>query len=160
MMKSMSATVTVSKSPECGAVRISGWADTDVEPENVLPEQFFNGAASDAAAQPAKRLMLAVLEQAVRDYTRLLGRDSRPARKAVEDLEVWFASDSTEWPCSFASICDILGLERNYVRSLLGRVREACDCGAPGGPARVRRFRRRTGVPRRVAVARRDRWAA
>ena len=39
-----------------------------LEPELVLPEQFSVGARSDASLLPEKRLMLAVLEDAVLVY--------------------------------------------------------------------------------------------
>lgn len=95
-----------------------------VEPETVLPSQFFTAVHIDASLQPEKRLMLAVLEEAVGTYQKYTLASGRRARRLASDVEEWFDSDDTTWPFSFVRICQALALESEYVRVGLRRWRE------------------------------------
>ena len=87
-----------------------------VVPETILPEQFFR---SSTALLREKRLMLAVLEEALLDLRRIgVARTSR-ARRRADEVEAWFAADDESWPCSFLSICHALGLDASAVRTRL-----------------------------------------
>src|SRR5262245_51080618 len=96
----------------------------ELGPELVLPAQFHSGVRNDSSICPEKRLMLAVLEEAVSDYQRNLVTSGDEARRAFRDAEEWFASEDTEWPFSFVNICSALGLEASYVRTGLTKWRE------------------------------------
>ncbi len=82
--------------------------------ETVLPVQF-HAAQRRCALQPEKRLMLAVLEDAVLAYLRGLHQSPETA--------AWFESDDFTWPYSFANLCEGLGLDRAAVRVALRRQR-------------------------------------
>ena len=43
---------------------------TPLEPDTLVPAQYFDRVGSDAAFQPEKRLMLAVLEEAIATFQR------------------------------------------------------------------------------------------
>jgi len=77
----------------------------------VLPSQLDSNRA-DAGLVPEKRLMLAVLEEAVFTYQRDVGVGG------VEfgEVERWFADDDRDWPFSFVNICGALELEPSFVR--------------------------------------------
>jgi hypothetical protein len=97
-----------------------------IEPETVLPSQFFDRVQIDASLQPEKRLMLAVLEDAVgvfQKYVNVSIKNRRGHRMFVE-AEEWFASNDTSWPYAFVNVCQALGLEPGYVRGGLWRWRE------------------------------------
>jgi hypothetical protein len=89
-----------------------------VQPDVVLPIQFLQ----QTLATPEKRLLLAVLEEAVGTYQRYASapRLDRRNRAALADVEAWFASDDSLWLYSFVAICDAVGLDATYVRSGLG----------------------------------------
>ena len=63
--------------------------------------------------------MLAVLEQALRDYRTHLHAVSSRGREAFARVQAWFLADDTDVPYSFASICDVLELEPTSVRARL-----------------------------------------
>jgi len=88
----------------------------ELEPEFIVPAQFFAGFRHDASLRPEKRLMLAVLEEAVADFQKYVVASSREGQHLFRELEHWFASDDREWPFAFASICDALGLEADWLR--------------------------------------------
>jgi hypothetical protein len=62
-----------------------------LEPETVLPSQFFDRFKIDASLQPEKRLMLAVLEDAVGTFQKYAGATSRRSRRLHAEAEEWFA---------------------------------------------------------------------
>ena len=91
-----------------------------LEPETVLPEQFFRRSGGSS---PQRRLMLAVLEQALLDLRRSADRRTLRTRRLADEVEGWFAANDDGWPCSFLSICHALGLDAAAVRTRLARWR-------------------------------------
>jgi hypothetical protein len=89
----------------------------------VLPTQFFS-ALIDPHGEPERRLMVAVLEEAI---SAVLGgaRSGTEERRAIaHEAERWFASDSRAWPFAFCTLCDVLGLDVGRVRLVLAGWRE------------------------------------
>jgi hypothetical protein len=115
--------------------------------------------------RPEKGLMLAVLEEAVATFQHQLGAESRRGRRLFREADEWFRSADTSWAFAFESVCDVLGLDPDYVRRGLARLRRTRSDGG----ARPHRFRRMTGrrmslAPPRVgpkgAKTHRTRWAS
>jgi hypothetical protein len=95
-----------------GADRDAGGSD-----DTVLPSQFW-GIASDPRTEPEKRLMIAVLEEAISLVVNgCAGGDDRAS--AVRDAERWFASEDHRSTFAFVTICDILGLDVGRVRDIV-----------------------------------------
>ncbi len=100
---------------------------TMVEPDTMTPMQYFDRIFAEASLVPEKRLMLAVLEDAIAAYQRAFIQPESPtAEQATDenDIEGWLSSDDMTWPFSFASICQALDMEPEYLRSGLSRWRE------------------------------------
>ena len=91
----------------------------------LLPSQIF--PASPPHPQAERRLMLAVLEDAIGIFLRhRSGGDPRSCRLFAETAE-WIASDDAEALFSFLSVCDALGFEPTCLRRGLARCRRmAC----------------------------------
>lgn len=98
--------------------------------DTLLPDQFWSNLA-DPRTEPEKRLMVAVLEEAVAVVVNSAASGDDERRAAVREAQRWFASDDTSGPFAFATICDVLGLDA-------GRVRQALR----NWPQRQRSFRR------------------
>ena len=96
-----------------------------LEPETILPSQFFDRFQIDASLQPEKRLMLAVLEDAVGTFQKYVTSSTRRGQRLFTEAEEWFAASATDWPFGFENICEALGLEPAYIRMGLARWREA-----------------------------------
>jgi hypothetical protein len=120
-------------------VGLRGGGAVELEPEAVLPSQYFAQAAVDASLQPEKRLMLAVLEDAVGTFQKYANARERTGQRLFEDVDEWFASDDAEWPYSFVNISHALGLDAAYLRSGLARWRDR-QSAAQGGTSNVVRF--------------------
>ena len=119
-----------------------------IEPDIILPSQFL----PRTVGTPEKRLLLAVLEEAVGTYQRYLMATDRRGRAILADVEAWFASDDTLWLYSFVAICDVLGLEATYVRSGLGLWADSNPAPALETEGSLYRFpfRRVNGVRHRI----------
>lgn len=92
-----------------------------LESEVILPCQFFERIRSEFSAQPEKRLMLAVVEDAIATFQKCLPGATHRQRRLLREVEEWFASADAGWPFSFQNICTALGLNADYLRSGLGR---------------------------------------
>lgn len=97
-----------------------GGADT------LLPSQFW-ATLADPRSEPEKRLMVAVLEEAMSLYLNAGGTAAEDRRALVREAERWFASDDRGATFTFGSICDILGLDTGRVRHALAAWRRRRD---------------------------------
>ena len=91
--------------------------------------------------------MLAVLEEAVATFQHHLGAESRRGRRLFREADEWFQSVDTSWAFAFESVCDVLGLDPDYVRAGLARLQRR----RPNGGEQPQRFRRMSG--RRLSLA-------
>src|SRR6185295_11092797 len=110
-----------------------------LEPETVLPSQYFERFRIDASLQPEKRLMLAVLEDAVGAYQKYVNASSRRAHRLFDEAEEWIESADADGPFTFENVCQALGLEAAYLRRGLRRWREA-QTAYPETSSKVVRF--------------------
>jgi hypothetical protein len=85
--------------------------------DTLLPSQFWSMLA-DPRSEPEKRLMVAVLEEAISVVVNGAARDDE-RRAVVREADRWFASDDRANPFAFASICDVLDLDAGQVRQAL-----------------------------------------
>jgi hypothetical protein len=81
----------------------------------MLPSQFWARLA-DPRSEPTKRLMVAVLEEAIAVVVNRSSRGSDDHRAVVAEAERWFRSDDRSAPFAFATICDVLGMDPDRVR--------------------------------------------
>jgi hypothetical protein len=86
--------------------------------EIVLPAQFWS-AQGDLRSEPEKRLMVAVLEEAMATLLNWHDSSSSAARQLAAEARQWIASDDRSSPFSFATICDVLGLDTTRVRAVI-----------------------------------------
>jgi hypothetical protein len=124
-------------------------ADASI-PDTLLPDQYFDRLAARACDTPEKRLMFAVLLDAVIQLQR---RGSPGASEA----ESWVRGEGVadDAPCSFANVCEALGLDPAYLARGLLALR-AASASATRVPVRQLRTSHRRVTP----VVRRRRRAA
>lgn len=119
----------------------------EIVPEAVLPSQLTGAFILPANLQPEKRLMLAVLEEAVVTYMRYAATDDSMRPADFHEAAEWIASPEEKWPFSFVSICHVLGLEADVVRRGLSEWRTRQLDIVPERRAKVRNpFRRMNGT--------------
>jgi hypothetical protein len=86
--------------------------------DTLLPAQFWS-ALGDPRSEPEKRLMVAVLEEAIGLVVNGAARANSERSALVREADRWLESDDRTAPFAFASICDVLGLETGRVRQAL-----------------------------------------
>src|SRR5437899_1563447 len=78
--------------------------------------QYFETFRRKSLLEPEKRLMLAVLEEAIVSFQKyLLARDCRRRRMSSE-AEVWILEEDNGWLFSFQNLCEVLGFNPQYIR--------------------------------------------
>jgi hypothetical protein len=97
--------------------------ETRCESESILPSQFFEIRERKETEEGVRRLMLAVLTDAVRCYQ--VGCDAQmPARKrAFREAERWLFDSTTDGPFSFENVCGALDISPEYLRDMVRRWR-------------------------------------
>src|SRR5215813_7655838 len=91
------------------------------EPDTLLPAQYFGNLRRKTLLEPEKRLMLAILEDAINCYQdNLLAKRGREGR-LFTDAEEWILEKGSDWIFSFRNICETLGFNAEYVRQGLLR---------------------------------------
>ena len=90
---------------------------TQIELDILVPSQFFDRRQAEGSAQPEKRLMLAVMEDAIATFQKSVPGANRRQRRLLRETEEWIQSGDTSWPFSFENICAALSIESDYLRS-------------------------------------------
>jgi len=117
----------------------------ELVPESLLPVQFVELLQRPADRPPEVRLMVAVLEDALRVFCGFAGSSGRKNQRLYRQAADWFESPDTSWPFAFENICDALGLEPEWIRQLLRRWDAGRTVGAQQ-PARIPTTRRLAGT--------------
>jgi hypothetical protein len=94
------------------------------EPDTLLSAQYFENLRSKTFVEPEKRLMLAVLEDAINCFLLNLTAQSGRRKKLFNETEDWIMAQDDDWIFSFVSVCEILRLNPEYVRQGLLRWKE------------------------------------
>src|SRR5262249_49222915 len=86
------------------------------QPDTLLASQYFDRVRRHADVDPERRLMLAILEDAVMVCLKNAGTTD-PGRQAVLlEAEEWIADRDPTWLYSFENICAVLEFEPEYIR--------------------------------------------
>jgi hypothetical protein len=85
-------------------------------PEIILPIQHTPPRDAQGRCEGERRLMLAVLEDAVVSLKLHMRGPSVHSRRLVAEIENWLASGSRAHAFAFGTICDVLGFDISAVR--------------------------------------------
>jgi hypothetical protein len=96
--------------------RDTDFLDSVFVPDLLTPTQYFDSKRRDSGDDPLKRLMMAVLQDAIRCYQD--GEKSGSALKRKQFIEVkdWIFDECSRGPFSFVVVCEVLGLVPEYLR--------------------------------------------
>jgi hypothetical protein len=90
-----------------------------LEPDIFLPSQFYGSTGLSRQLEGEKRLMIAVLKDAVECLEKYRGsRNSVGQCQYLSAIE-WVEDTDTDWLFSFTNICDLLGFDPEYLREVL-----------------------------------------
>ena len=90
-----------------------------LEPDTFLPSQFYGNGGLSRQLEGEKRLMLAILKDAVECLEKYRGVRSSSSRELYQNALEWIEDKGTDWLFSFNNICDLLGFDPDYLRDFL-----------------------------------------
>ena len=100
-------------------VRGSGMQDRSgglFEPDVLLPTQFASYFRKEVGFDRERRLMLAVLEDAIDCFQKYAHTNDARGKVLFDESWDWIMSDDTRWLFSFENICQIVDMNPSYIR--------------------------------------------
>src|SRR5438045_9477921 len=85
------------------------------QPDTLLPSQFFDRVRRRSEHDGERRLMIAVLEDAVDVYRKQAGAQDARGQQLFHEAEEWIEDADQTWLFSFQNICYVLGLDADYL---------------------------------------------
>lgn len=82
-------------------------------------EQYSSTFRRGEFLEPEKALLAALLQDAVDCYYQQRAARDGTEKKTLHEAEQWLMSDQDEWLFSFRNVCDLLGLDAQYIRRAL-----------------------------------------
>jgi len=122
-------------------------AGTLFEPDILIEKEYLH---KRVGAKRERRLMFAILEDAVHMYHQHIIARNPKGRRLFADARVWLETEEYEWPCSFRNICAVLEIDPDYV---LRGLREHARV-VKGREPRMARDVRIVSIARRLNAAR------
>jgi hypothetical protein len=108
--------VEVSATSERGGLTSEEKIASLFQPDTLLSDQYFENLRRKTFFEPEKRLMLAVLEDAIRYYQdNWFSRNSK-RKRIFDETEEWILTPDSDWVFSFDHVCETLGLSPAYLR--------------------------------------------
>jgi hypothetical protein len=94
------------------------------EPDVLSRAQYFDAYRRKSLEEPEKKLMLAVLEDAIHCFKDNVLAENGAGRKLFVDAQVWFSQEDEGWIFSFRNVSELLGINPEYLRAGLTRCRD------------------------------------
>jgi len=88
----------------------------------VAPSQYYDSRRRSTTDEALQRLMLAVMADVLECVSRRrIGTGGATVGKAATDAALWIEEENDEYPFSFNSICDALGINAQALRQAASR---------------------------------------
>ncbi|HXV84003.1 MAG TPA: hypothetical protein VEG60_29475 [Candidatus Binatia bacterium] len=126
------------------------------QPDTLLPEQYLDTFRRKLHLEPEKKLMLAVLEDAIACFQKYVFVREGKGKVLFQEAEDWIWDRNNDWLFSFANVCETLGFNPAFLRQGLAQWRAQKQ--ESRAKAKVYQLAPRSGKRKRgVAVTRRAR---
>jgi len=87
------------------------------QPDSLLPVQYLENFKRKTYLEPEHRLMMAVLEDGISCFQRYISARGRKGQTLFREAEEWiFSQTENDWLFSFENVCEVLGVDPNYIR--------------------------------------------
>lgn len=91
------------------------------QPDTVSPEQYYQNFRRKTVLEPEKKLMLAVLDDAIRCLHDNRSAQASEKKKLYDEAAQWVGARGGDWIFSFDNVCEALGFSPDYLRQGLLR---------------------------------------
>jgi hypothetical protein len=95
--------------------------DLALQPDPLLDYEYFDSFRRKEPLEPEKRLLEAMLADAINTYRLYAFADSVEKKRLFAEAKRWLWSDDCRWPFSYRNVCEVLGLDPDYLRQGLSR---------------------------------------
>jgi hypothetical protein len=90
--------------------------DTSTTGDTAMVEQYLDTFRRSEHLESEKSLLAAILEDAVQEYRKYSRAHDPNGKKRFREAEEWIMCGDNDWIFSFDNVCDLLGLDPDYVR--------------------------------------------
>jgi hypothetical protein len=87
-----------------------------VEPDTLLPIQYFEAMRRKHLLEGEKRLVLSVLQDAVECFMKCIDSSTNKGQRLFRDAEEWINLEDKKWVFSFDNVCEMLDVNPEYLR--------------------------------------------
>jgi hypothetical protein len=102
------------------------------QPDVLLPKQSLAVYRRMARLDPEKKLMLAVLQDAVECFQKYVRAQDRIGKTRFREVEDWIMEEDSDEVFSFENICETAGIDPSYLRQGLLRWKKRMRAGGLG----------------------------
>lgn len=81
-----------------------------------VTEQFFATLRRSEHLEPEKNLLIAILQDAIHDYRKYCRARDPEGKGHFREAQKWIMAGGNNWIFSFNNICELLGLDPDYIR--------------------------------------------
>ena len=111
--------------------------------DSLVMEQYLDAFRRSEYLGPEKSLLVAILDDAVQEYRKYYRAHDAEGKRRFREVEEWVRREGDGWIFSFGNVCELLGLDPDYVRRGL---RET-----PSEPTEEENRMQRNGMRKRAA---------
>ncbi len=86
------------------------------QPDTLLPEQYLDTFRRKVRLEPEKKLLLAILEDAIACYQKCIFASDAKGKALFREAETWVGEKGNEAVFAFDSVCEMLGFDPEYLR--------------------------------------------
>ena len=86
------------------------------QPDTLLPEQYLDTFRRKVRLEPEKKLLLAILEDAIACYQKYIFARDGKGKALFREVESWVEEKGNEAVFAFDSVCEMLGFDPEYLR--------------------------------------------
>jgi hypothetical protein len=86
------------------------------QPDTLLPEQYLETFRRKLHLEPEKKLMLAILEDAIACFQKYVFARDAKGKALFREAEEWVREKGSEGIFSFDAVCESLGFNPDYLR--------------------------------------------
>ena len=94
------------------------------QPDTLFSVQYFDTVRRKTNSEPEKKLMLAILEDAIDCFQKYIFARNGRGKGIFRGAEDWILEENSDRLFSFETVCDALGFNPSYVRQGLLRWKE------------------------------------
>ncbi|HMA80107.1 MAG TPA: hypothetical protein VKR81_04430 [Candidatus Binatia bacterium] len=96
---------------------------TAVGNDSSLAQQYFDTMRRSEHLEPEKALLIALLEDAIDTYRKFSRAQDREGKEQFREAKEWIMARDDHWIFAFNNVCELLGLNPDYIRRGLREMR-------------------------------------